>query len=64
MSELINLDGIDVLGELPPAIQSLTVFSAGISKGSASPEAARKVLGYMSSPAVTALKRRLGMDAA
>jgi molybdate transport system substrate-binding protein len=64
MSELINLDGIDVLGPLPPSIQTLTVFSAGISSGTPHPEAARRVLAYMNSPAVSDLKRRLGMEPA
>jgi molybdate transport system substrate-binding protein len=64
MSELINLDGIDVLGPLPPSIQILTVFSAGISSGTLFPDTARKVLAYMNSPSVADLKRRLGMEPA
>jgi len=64
MSELINLDGIDVLGPLPPSIQLLTFFSAGISSGSQFPDAARKVLTYMSSSSVADIKRRLGMEPA
>ena len=64
MSELINLDGIDVLGPLPSSIQTLTVFSAGISSGTQFQDAARKVLAYMSSPPVAELKRRLGMEPA
>lgn len=64
MSELINLDGIDLLGELPPAIQSLTVFSAGIAQTCQNPAAARRVLEYMSAPSTTDLKRQFGMDQA
>jgi len=64
MSELINLDGIEVLGPLPPSIQLLTFFSAGISSGSQFPDAARKVLTYMSSSSVADIKRRLGMEPA
>jgi molybdate transport system substrate-binding protein len=64
MSELINLQGIDVLGSLPASIQSLTVFSAGISSTSQSAGAARRVLDYMASPAVADLKRWLGMEPA
>jgi len=64
MSELINLAGIDVLGSLPDSIQMLTVFSAGISTTSQSPDAARRVLSYMASPATADLKRRLGMEPA
>lgn len=64
LSELMNLEGIDVLGPLPPAIQTLTVFSGGVSMTSAQPEAARRVLDYMASPATGDVKRRHGMEAA
>ena len=63
MSELMNLPGIDVLGPLPPSIQTLTVFSGGISSGCGVPEDARRVLDYMASPAAAELKRRFGMEA-
>jgi molybdate transport system substrate-binding protein len=62
MSELINLPDIDVLGALPPSIQMLTVFSAGISPGSHDASAARRVVDYMASPAAAGLKRRFGME--
>lgn len=61
MSELMNIDGIDVLGPLPPSIQSFTVFSGGISCNCRVPEAARRVLDYIASPAATTLKHRYGM---
>lgn len=64
MSELINLQGIDVLGALPPAIQTLTVFSAGISSRCAMPDAAHHVLDYMGSPDAADVKRRYGMEPA
>ncbi|HEX4998590.1 MAG TPA: substrate-binding domain-containing protein [Terriglobia bacterium] len=64
MSELINLDGIEVLGPLPPSIQMLTVFSGGISSNSPAPDAARRVLEFMASPGVADVKRRFGMEPA
>lgn len=64
MSELINLSGIEVLGPLPPSIQTMTVFSAGIAQSCPLPDAARRVLAYMASPAATDLKRRCGMEPA
>jgi molybdate transport system substrate-binding protein len=64
MSELINLAGIEVLGSLPPSIQSITVFSAGIARTCMSPDAARRVLDHMASPHVGDLKRRFGMEPA
>jgi molybdate transport system substrate-binding protein len=64
LSELMNLEGIAVLGPLPEAIQTLTVFSGGVSASSAAPEAARALLGFLASPEVAGLKQQHGMTAA
>jgi molybdate transport system substrate-binding protein len=64
LSELLPLAGITVLGPLPDAIQSITVFSGAITASSKEPAAARALLAFAASPAVTGLKRSLGMDAA
>jgi molybdate transport system substrate-binding protein len=63
LSELMNLDGIKVLGPLPDSIQTLTVFSGGICASSAMPEAARALLQYMASRDVAAIKQQYGMAA-
>jgi molybdate transport system substrate-binding protein len=62
LSELLNVPGIDVLGPLPAAIQTMTIFSAGINVGCTQPEVAAQLLAYMSQPAVSAVKRRYGME--
>ena len=64
LSELIHLPGIEVLGPLPPGIQLLTVFSAGVSKMSSQPQAVRAALAYMASPNALAAKHRNGLSAA
>ncbi len=64
LSELISLPGVEVVGPLPPAIQTVTTFSGGISVRCDAPEAARALLAYMASPAALAAKRAHGMDAA
>jgi len=64
LSELTNLKGIEVVGPLPPAIQTITTFSGGVSTNSSQPEAARALLAYMAAPSAAAVKQRHGMDAA
>lgn len=64
LSELINLEGIRVVGPLPPAIQITTTFSAGICAASRQPEAVRALLDYLRSPAAAEAKRRQGMEPA
>jgi molybdate transport system substrate-binding protein len=64
LSELIHLQGIELLGPLPPEIQLMTTFSAGISKESSQPEAVRLALAYMASPKALEAKRRNGLSAA
>jgi molybdate transport system substrate-binding protein len=64
LSELMSLQGIDVLGPLPPAIQITTTFSAGVCAASAQPDAARSLLAFLASPEVAPIKQRHGMETA
>ena len=64
LSELLHLEGIDVIGPLPPAVQIVTTFSAGVCTGSARADAARRLLAFMRSPQAAEAKRRHGMDPA
>jgi len=64
LSELMNLKGITMLGPLPAAIQSMTVFSGGVSASSDAPEPARELLAFMAAPEVAQLKLEHGMQAA
>jgi molybdate transport system substrate-binding protein len=61
LSELMHMPGIDVLGPLPTAIQSITVFAAATCVASTRPNAARDVLASFASPAADAAKRRHGL---
>lgn len=61
-SEMLNLEGLTVLGPLPPAIQITTIFSAGVCVSSTQADAVRAMLAYMASPAAAEAKRRQGME--
>ncbi len=64
LSELMTLPGIKVIGPLPPAIQTITLFSGGVSPGCDRPELGRALLEYMASPPVAPIKQQFGMEAA
>ena len=51
LSELMHLDGISVIGTLPPAIEFITTFSAALCPGSAQADAVRHMLHFMVSVA-------------
>jgi len=64
LSELMGVEGIDLLGPLPPEIQITTVFSAAPAIGCTQSEAARALLEFMASADSASIKRRHGMEPA
>ena len=64
VSELLPVPGITLTGPLPPGVQRVTVFAAGIASHSASPEAAKALVNFLASPAAAPAVRKSGMEPA
>jgi molybdate transport system substrate-binding protein len=50
-SEMLPIAGVDIVGPLPPELQKVTVFSAGIATVSKEPEAGKALINFLASPA-------------
>ena len=65
LSELLNVEGIDIVGPLPEAIQITTTFSAGLPASlvddPSRQTAVQSLLVFLNSPEADAVKRRHGM---
>ncbi len=62
LSELIHLEGITLLGNLPADIQITTTFSAAVGSASAHKSQARTLLAFLASEQAAAAIRRQGME--
>ncbi|CAB3807406.1 Aconitate isomerase [Paraburkholderia ultramafica] len=62
LSELIHLPGIDVVGALPPEIQSTTVFAAAVCTAANQREAAQALLSFLTSREADCAKSGNGME--
>jgi molybdate transport system substrate-binding protein len=64
ISELMQADGVDIVGPLPDELQSVTIFSAAIFTNAKHSELAKAFIADLASPAHAALIRRNGMERA
>lgn len=64
MSELRPVKGITIVGELPPAVQRVTVIAAGISTTSKHPEMAKALIQWLASPIADAAIKNSGLEPA
>jgi molybdate transport system substrate-binding protein len=64
VSELLPVAGIDLVGPLPPDIQKITTFSAGICVGAKEPDAAKALIHFLTAPAAAPVIRKKGMEPA
>lgn len=63
VSEILPIAGAELLGKIPEAVQSVTVYSAGSPVAAPHPDAARAFIRYLAtSPEARAEVRKSGMD--
>jgi molybdate transport system substrate-binding protein len=64
LPELMAVPGIDIVGPLPPELQSITVFSAGLSASAKNAEGANALLQFLTGAKAKAVIRSKGMETA
>jgi len=64
ISELLPVHGIDFVGPLPPELQKITVFAAGIAVTAKEPSAAKTLIEFLASPASVAAIDKSGLEPA
>lgn len=62
ISELLPVPGIDYVGPLPPEVQKVTVFSAGVAVGARSSDAGHALIRFLASPAAAHAITKSGME--
>jgi molybdate transport system substrate-binding protein len=62
VSELLPIPGIDYVGPLPPEVQQVSIFSAGVAVGAREPEAGRALIKFLASSAAAPAIRKSGLE--
>ncbi|HKX10052.1 MAG TPA: substrate-binding domain-containing protein [Stellaceae bacterium] len=62
ISELMKVSGIELLGPLPPELQSYTTFTAAVSASAKEPAAAKAFIKFLSAPEALPVIKTNGME--
>jgi molybdate transport system substrate-binding protein len=61
VAELMSNPGVEVIGMLPPELQQITVYSAGITANAKEPLAARALIRFLAASAANAVYKVKGL---
>ena len=64
ISEIVTVQGAELLGPLPGDLQLTTVFATGIGTGAKEPTGAKEFIKFLSSPAAAVVIKAKGMEPA
>jgi molybdate transport system substrate-binding protein len=62
VSELVHFKGIDYVGPLPPDVQNMTIYAAGLHQAASAPDAPRALVKSLTSPQAGPIFRRAGLE--
>jgi molybdate transport system substrate-binding protein len=62
ISEILSVDGVDLVGPLPAALQTETVYAAGILATAEDVEAAKSLIVFLRTPAAAVVLRAKGLE--
>lgn len=62
ITQILTTPGVDLVGPLPPEIQSHVVFTAGVGANSKVPDAAKQLIKFLTGPAAIPVIRTQGME--
>jgi molybdate transport system substrate-binding protein len=62
LPELKSVPGIDIVGPLPAALQSITLLSSGVLAGAKTPDTARALVNFLRSPEAVAVLKDKGLE--
>ena len=62
ITQILTTPGVELVGPLPPEIQSYVTFTAGISANSKAPEAARDLIKFLTGPTAAPVIKAQGME--
>jgi molybdate transport system substrate-binding protein len=63
IAEILGVPGLELLGELPPELQHVTVFSAAVAASATDVPSARRLVAFLASPQAAAVITAKGMQA-
>jgi len=62
ITQILTTPGVELVGPLPPEVQSYVVFTAGISANAEEPEGARDLIEFLTGPIATPVIEAQGME--
>jgi molybdate transport system substrate-binding protein len=63
ITQILTTPGVELVGPLPPDLQSYVTFTAGVSTSSTVPGAAKQLMSFLTGPSAIRTMKSQGMDA-